>query len=166
MPGHDARLPSGTQHEIRHGEQVAVITEAAATLRSYEAAGRAVVDGFAASAKPDGGRGQVLAPSPNRGADGPLTWDGAAQQLALTEVANHNAIHGLVRWATWTVVEHTSYAVTLATTVWPQPGYPFLLALTATYRMGDEGLSVLLRARNDGDQPAPYGVGQHPYLTA
>ena len=24
MPGHDARLPSGTQHEIRHGDQVAV----------------------------------------------------------------------------------------------------------------------------------------------
>ncbi|HMD10962.1 MAG TPA: aldose epimerase, partial [Marmoricola sp.] len=46
MPGHDARLPSGTQHEIRHRDQVAVVTEAGATLRSYEAAGRAVVDGF------------------------------------------------------------------------------------------------------------------------
>ena len=166
MPGHDARLPSGTQHEIRHGDQVAVVTEAGATLRSYEAAGRAVVDGFAASAKPDGGRGQVLAPWPNRVADGRWTWDGAEQQLALTEVANHNAIHGLVRWATWTVVEHATDAVALTTTVWPQPGYPFRLGLTATYRVGDEGLSVVLRARNDGDRPAPYGVGQHPYLTA
>ena len=25
---------------------------------------------------------------------------------------------------------------------------------------------MVLRARNDGDRPAPYGVGQHPYLTA
>jgi aldose 1-epimerase len=108
MPGHDTRPPSGTQHEIRHGDQVAVVTEAGATLRSYQAAGRAVVDGFAAWARPDGGRGQVLAPWPNRVADGRWSWEGAEQQLALTEVANHNAIHGLVRWATWTTAKTTS----------------------------------------------------------
>jgi aldose 1-epimerase len=166
MSGAAPRPPSGAQHEIRHGDQVAVVTEAGATLRAYQAAGRAVVDGFAATAKADGGRGQVLAPWPNRVADGRWSWQGEEQQLGLTEPAHHNAIHGLVRWATWTAVERATDAVTLTTTVWPQPGYPFLLALTATYRLDGEGLTVTLRARNEGDRTAPYGVGQHPYLTS
>ena len=36
----------------------------------------------------------------------------------------------------------------MATTVWPIPGYPFLLEVTATYRLGDDGLTTQLRARN------------------
>lgn len=166
MPGHDVRLPSGTQHEIRRGDQLAIVTEAGATLRSYEAAGRPVIDGFVATARVDGGRGQVLAPWPNRVADGRWSWEGAEQQLALSEPAKGNAIHGLVRWATWQLVDHATDGVTLTTTVWPQPGYSFRLALTATYRLDDDGLSVVIRARNEGDRPAPYGVGQHPYLTS
>ena len=162
----EARLPSGTQYEIRHGDQRAVVTEVGATLRSYQAGGRPVVDGFSASVRAEGGRGQVLAPWPNRVADGKWTWNGAEQQLALSEADKHNAIHGLVRWATWTLVDAAADAVTLSTTLWPQPGYPFLLVLTASYRLTGDGLAVELRARNEGDQPAPYGVGQHPYLTA
>ena len=45
--------------------------------------------------------GQVLAPWPNRIRDGRYTFDGEAHQLALTEPARHNAIHGLVNWARW-----------------------------------------------------------------
>ena len=54
----------------------------------------------------------------------------------------------------------------MGTTVWPQPGYPWLLRLTATYRLVEDGLEVTLAARNESEHPAPYGVGQHPYLAA
>ena len=177
---HDNSSPSGRQHEIRLGDQVAVVTEVGATLRSYRLGTREVLDGFAADARSDGGRGQILAPWPNRVRDGKWNLEGdgdrrtepVEQQLALSEAAKHNAIHGLVRWVSWELTspdEHDGPAdssVALTTTIWPQPGYPFRLALRATYRLGDDGLTVALSARNDSASPAPYGVGQHPYLSA
>lgn len=156
---------TGRQFEIRHGEQVAVVTEVGATLRAYDVAGVEVVDGFPADRRADGGRGQVLAPWPNRIRDGRYEFGGQEHQLALTEVANRNAIHGLVRWAGWDVEGHGASEVALAATVFPQPGYPFLLHLRASYALGDSGLTVRIEARNDGDGAAPYGVGHHPYLT-
>jgi galactose mutarotase-like enzyme len=158
-------LPTGTQHQLTHRDQTAVVTEMGATLRSYDVAGRPVLDGFAAGDRPDGGRGQVLAPWPNRVRDGQYEFGGEQLQLALTEVPARNAIHGLVRWVGWDLAERGEDWVSLTTTVWPQSGYPFLVRLRATYRLDDDGLRVTLGARNDGDRPAPYGVGQHPYFT-
>lgn len=158
-------LPTGEQHEIVLGDQVAVVTEMGATLRSYDVAGRPVVDGFAAGRRPDGGRGQILAPWPNRVRDGRYSFDGEDLQLPLSDVAAANAIHGLVRWSGWGLAERGDDWVALTTTVWPQTGYPFLVGLRATYRLGDDGLTVRLHAHNGGDRPAPYGVGQHPYIT-
>ena len=157
--------PTGTQHEISYGDQVAVVTQLGATLRTYEVAARPVLDGFPESAAPDGGRGQVLAPWPNRVRDGRYSFAGRDHQLSVTEVDNRNAIHGLVRWVGWDLDERGEDRAALTTTVWPQPGYPFLLRLRAAYRLDDDGLHVALQARNDGELAAPYGAGQHPYVT-
>lgn len=161
-----AAAPTGTQHELTLDDQIAVVTELGATLRSYVVAGRSVLDGFAESERPDGGRGQVLAPWPNRIRDGRYRFADREHQLPLSEVANRNAIHGLVRWVGWTLAERGEEWAALTATVWPQPGYPFLLRLRATYRLTPDGLEVALHARNDGTEPAPYGVGQHPYVTS
>ena len=167
MPEQQPRPPSGAQHEIAHGDQVAVVTEVGGTLRRYDVGGRRVLDGFEASAIADGGRGQVLAPWPNRVADGRWSWegsrppapaDGGAQPQRDPRAGPLGRLDA--RRA------HPRMSVTMATTVWPTPGYPFLLEMTATYRLGDDGLTTQLRARNAGDRPAPYGVGQHPYFTA
>lgn len=157
--------PTGAQYELRRGGQYAVVTEVGATLRRYDVDGRQVVDGFGPDERPDGGRGQVLAPWPNRVRDGRYSFAGQEHQLALSEVAKHNAIHGLVRWAGWTETGRSTDAVTLTTTVWPQPGYPFLVRLDAAYALTDDGLAVTVTAHNDGSAPAPYGVGHHPYVT-
>ena len=166
MTGTPPRPPTGEQHEIRRGDQVAVVTEVGATLRTYDVASRPVVAGFDASAKVEGGSGQILAPWPNRVRDGRYRFDGEDQQLALSEAKAGNAIHGLVRWVGWGLAERGEDWVALTTTVWPQPGYPFLLAVRATYRLSDDGLAVTVEARNEGTRAAPYGVGQHPYVTA
>ena len=158
--------PSGRQHEIRHADHVAIVTEVGAALRSYAVGSREVLDGFARDAMADGGRGQVLAPWPNRVRDGTWTWAGVELQLGLTEAAKRNAIHGFVRWVAWDLDDATEDRVSLTTTVWPQPGYPFRLALRATYALDDDGLTVTLTARNESSRPAPYGIGQHPYLAA
>jgi aldose 1-epimerase len=166
MPGSADRAgPTGAQYEIVHGDQRAVVVEAGGGLRTYDVAGRAVLEGYPADRPPDGGRGQVLAPWPNRVAGGRYTWDGTEHRLALTEPEAGNAIHGLLRSQSWGMVERAADRVLLGASVWPQKGYPFQLSVTADYRLGEDGLTVRLVARNDGSADAPYGVGQHPYLT-
>src|SRR4051812_9858559 len=91
-------LPSGRQHELSHGDQLAVVTEVGATLRAYSMAGSAVVDGFEADEMASGGHGQVLAPWPNRLGNGAYTFEGQAERVPLNEPERSNAIHGLVRW--------------------------------------------------------------------
>ena len=49
-------------------------------------------------------------------------------------------------------------------TLYPQPGYPFLLGFELTYALGPSGLTVHATATNLGDRACPYGAGFHPYL--
>jgi aldose 1-epimerase len=157
---------TGRQHELRHGEQSAVVVELGGALLDYTVGTRTVLDGVGpGDARISGGRGQLLVPWPNRVRDGRYRWRGRDHQLALSEPAARNAIHGLTRWTRWDVLDRDRRRVVLATTVWPQPGYPFQLAVSAEYALGDDGLTVGVTARNAGPDVAPYGVGQHPYLT-
>jgi len=157
--------PSGEQHEIRHGDQIAVATEVGATLRSYSAGGRVVVDGFAVDEPSSAGRGQVLAPWPNRLDGGRYTFNGRAGAAAIDEPELGNAIHGLVRWLPWRLGSRTEDAVRLVCVLHPQPAYPWRLEMSLEYRLGADGLTVTTRAANASAEPAPFGVGFHPYLT-
>jgi aldose 1-epimerase len=162
----DAPLPpSGDQYTLRYGTQRAVVTEVGATLREYETNGVAVVDGFAVDERASGGRGQVLAPWPNRLGDGRYTFRGETFQAALNEPERANAIHGLVRWRPWACVAEGDDAVELACVVTPEPGYPCRLALGVEYRLGGDGLTVTATAVNRSATTAPFGIGFHPYLT-
>lgn len=156
--------PSGQQLSIAHGDQRATVAEVGATLRTYTVGERAVVEGFAADAMSTAGRGQILAPWPNRLAGGSYRFGGQLLQLPLTEPHAGNAIHGLVRFANWTVAEAAAAKVVMAHRLHPQPGYPFLLDLRVTYTLGDGGLSVRIEAANGGNGPCPFGAGAHPYL--
>ncbi|MEP7035345.1 MAG: aldose 1-epimerase family protein [Actinomycetota bacterium] len=158
--------PTGEQYQIELGHQRAVVVQVGAGLRSYDVAGRNVVEGYPADSPPDGGRGQLLVPWPNRIRDGRYRWADGEHQLALSEVAGHNAIHGLLRWAEWSLLDRTRSRVTLEARLWPQPGYPFRIDVSAAYELTADGLTVTITARNKGTSPAPYGVGQHPYITA
>lgn len=159
--------PSGEQHELVAGDHRVVVTEVGATLRRYSCAGREVVDGFPADRHSTYGRGQVLAPWPNRLRDGRYSFGGADHQLPLDEPARNNAIHGLVRWQSWACSERGPGRVTLNHTVHPRDGYPFLVELTLVYALeATTGLTVTMEARNAGDGPCPFGAGFHPYLAA
>ena len=101
--------PSGEQITITAGDQQAVIVEVGGGLRSYSVGGRELVDGYRADEMSSSGRGQVLIPWPNRLQDGSYEFDGRRHQLPLNEPERRNAIHGLVRWATWTAAERESH---------------------------------------------------------
>jgi len=157
--------PSGQQFQIRYGDQVAVVTEVGATIRQYGIGDRPVLDGFGPDEVCSGGRGQHLIPWPNRIRDGRYQHAGQTHQLPLTEPANHNAIHGLVRWAAWVVAERSESQAVLTVTIPPQPGWPTSLDVAVAVELGESGLTVTTTAHNVGAVSAPYGTGAHPYLT-
>lgn len=157
--------PSGEQHEIRRGAHRAIVTEVGATLRHYSVNGVDVIDGFDVSEWAPSGRGQVLAPWPNRLDGGKYRFEGRDGQAALDEPALQNAIHGLVRWLPWRMESKSADGVALACVLHPQPGYPWQLDLRIEYRLEGTGVTVSVRARNASDVPAPFGIGFHPYLT-
>jgi aldose 1-epimerase len=157
--------PSGEQYGIAHGDSEAVVTQVGATLRHYSVGTLDVIDGFDVGSRATDGRGQVLAPWPNRLTDGYYEYRGRPCQAPLNEIGRHDAIHGLVRWLDWTLVERDPASVTLACAVRPQPGYEWHLHLQITYALDESGLTVSFEAVNADRDPAPFGVGFHPYLT-
>lgn len=157
-------LPTGEQFTLHQGAQVATITEVGGGLRTYEVDGRPLLDGFEADQRVTGGRGQILLPWPNRIRGGRYTWRGHPHQLDLSEPETSGAIHGLTRWASWTVGERSTDHLQLLHLLHPCPGWPFILKCELTYRLGSHGLTVETRVTNVGDAPLPYGTGAHPYL--
>jgi aldose 1-epimerase len=158
------RSVTGAQWEIAHGDQVAVVTEVGATLRAYTLGGRSIIDGFDESAWSSGGRGQVLAPWPNRLGDGRYRFGDTEAQAALDEPERNNAIHGLVRWAPWQLEVKAQNVVAARCQLYPSPGYPFVLDIVVEYRLGRDGLTVSTVATNVGRDNLPFGIGFHPYL--
>jgi aldose 1-epimerase len=157
-------LPSGEQIEIRAGDQRVVVVEVGGGIRSYTAGDRELLDGYDEAEMATAGRGQVLIPWPNRLQDGTYEFTGRRHQLPLTEPEAQNAIHGLVRWAAWSVGEREADRVVMEHTLHPQPGYPFSLDLSIEYSVSEEGLRVASTATNVGPDACPYGSGAHPYV--
>jgi aldose 1-epimerase len=151
---------SGAQYEIRRGDSYAVAVEVGGGLRLYDD----VLLGYEADEMATAGRGQVLAPWPNRLEDGAYSFGGASFQVPLTELETRSAIHGLVRFANWTCAEREASRIVLEHTLHPQPGYPFLLRLRVGYELAESGLRVETRAENLGQEPLPFGLAHHPYL--
>ncbi len=157
--------PSGEQIEIALGDQRATVVEVGAGLRTYSADGRELVDGYGIDEMSSSGRGQVLLPWPNRLEDGSYDFDGQWHQLPIDDVEERDAIHGLVRWVSWTAAEREPHRVVMEHLLHPRPGYPFSLGVAIEYRLSDEGLGVTTTATNLGRVACPFGSGAHPYLT-
>ncbi|HEY2204910.1 MAG TPA: aldose 1-epimerase family protein [Pseudonocardia sp.] len=160
-----ADAPSGRQVGIDAGGQRATLVEVGGGIREYVVDGRHVLDGYPVDEMCSGARGTPLAPWPNRLADGRYTFDGRDHQLPLTEPSGHNAIHGLLRWANWTVREEQPSRAVLGVVLHPQTGYPFTLDMAVEYALDGNGLTVTTTATNRGASPCPFACGQHPYLT-
>jgi aldose 1-epimerase len=156
--------PTGTPYEIEHGNYKAVVTEVGATLRSFQVAGVELLDTFGPDEMSRYGMGQVLAPWPGRVDHGKYTFQGAEQQLPINDVGDQNALHGLVRYRDWKLVDRRDDMVTLSLRLFPTEGYPYTLELAITYRLGEHGLSVHTRATNAGAHALPLGLGSHPYF--
>jgi aldose 1-epimerase len=159
------RDPAGRTLVLRHGAYRAEVVTVGAGLRSLTYDGLDLVAGYPAGAMSPDYRGWTLMPWPNRVGGGRYDFGGATHQLAITEVARGNALHGLVGWVPWTVQRSDDARASLRYPLPPQDGYPFALDLAVDYELGEDGLHVTLAATNAGHAAAPYGGGHHPYLT-
>jgi aldose 1-epimerase len=157
--------PSGAQFEIAHADQRAVGGEVGGGVRAYRVGERDVLDPYSRDQLCDGAHGTPLAPWPNRLADGKYRFDGSDYQVPLTEPAKSNAIHGFLRWRSWTVLEHSRSRVVVRHVLWPLKGYPFCLDVRVGYELDDAGLRVTTVATNAGVSSAPWAYGAHPYLS-
>jgi aldose 1-epimerase len=158
---------TGTQYEIEAGGYRATVTELGAGLRGLSYGDTVLVTSFEADELPPHSAGQLLTPWPNRVDGGHYAFQGEEHQLALSEPARGNAIHGLTRWAPWSRTLHDPGEVTLRCLPHGQQGYPYAVQVDATYRLdADSGLHVTVTATNKGSRPAPWGTGAHPYLRA
>lgn len=158
--------PTGEQFTIEAAGYRAVVTEVGGGLRELTHEGTALVDGYAEDAMPSACRGQLLVPWPNRLQDGSYSFDGRDLQVPVTEVERGNALHGLVRWVSWTLRDHAADRVSLCYRLGAQTGYPWLLDLRVDYEVSEAGLTVTQSAVNRSDSAAPYASGAHPYLSA
>jgi aldose 1-epimerase len=134
------------------------------SLRALTVGDWSVLDGYPSGTVPHGRRGGVLLPWPNRIRDGRWRWGGSDLQLEVPSADSPNAIHGLVGWQPWDVLASTGDTATVGTVVEPRPGYPFRLAAAVDSALTPDRLTVTVRVRNAGPDPAPFGVGMHPYL--
>lgn len=161
-------LPTGEQFELEtstaSGDLKATITAVAAGIRTLSINGIDLVPAYGDDQAPPMGAGIVLAPWPNRIRDGRWTHDGVTRQLAITEPARNNAIHGLLRYTEYTPIARERDSVTLRAVVYPQLGYPFLLGTAVHYELVSDGLQVTHFVENLGPEAAPVAIGSHPYL--
>lgn len=151
---------------LRRGDYTATISAVGASVRELTFRGRPLVVGWDPAQLRPVYRGALVAPWPNRIADGRYSFGGNDFQVPLNEIAYSNALHGFTTWAQWNELASSAHALELSYRVVPQDGYPFEVGLLARFELTDSGLVTTLTARNTGSTDAPYGCCPHPYLVA
>lgn len=156
---------AGQTFSLGLGDQRATVETLGGRVVDYQVAGRDVLAG---AENPDlfAFRGSLLAPWPNRVVAGRWTWRGRRLELPVNDPGAGAALHGLVYDVDWSVEHVDSCSIALSYALPAHPGYPFPLHFTAEYVLTAAGLACALIARNTGGEPAPVGLGVHPYIGA
>jgi aldose 1-epimerase len=156
--------PTGRPIVLERDGVRAELGTVAAVLRSLTVDGADLTLPIPADRAPGMCNGVILSPWPNRVRDARWMLDGTEQHLDITEPALGGALHGLLQFADYEITEQSADAVTLAATIFPQHGWPFLVETWVRYELAPDGLAVTHGARNLSAARAPYATGSHPYL--
>jgi aldose 1-epimerase len=162
---------------VRSGSHAVVATRGATLLDWQVADGGesiALTDGYRTAtelAGQNGVRNGVLAPFPNRIADGRYRFDGRDHDLLPgVPAADRLIYHGFLREMELRISDVRESATNVevlfsgAIHADSHPGYPFTLALTVRIGFTTHGIGLDVTATNLGDGAAPYAAGWHPYF--
>jgi aldose 1-epimerase len=111
----------------------------------------------------------ILMP-PNRIRHGKFTYNGREYLFPLNPAGHHS--HGFHRSQPWQVVDQqSSEAQASITCQWSTASHPDIMAfyphpllVTATYTLKDTALDLTMTIENQGDSPAPFGLGLHTWF--
>lgn len=106
--------------------------------------------------------GTILAPWPNRLADGKFSFDGKGFSFPMDQDGNAN--HGLVMERRFEVRSHHDHEITVGYRFGEDPNYPFEVDLEICYRLEVDRLVVKAVSTNHSNGAAPFAIGFHPYF--
>lgn len=159
------------EFEIAHGSLRARVSSYGASLRRVFAETAQgpleIIWGYSGTANKKGGQGDVLAPFPGRLVGGRYGFGGATYQMKLNDKDGPNAIHGFLRAVDWEVSSRALDRIEFERSIQRDEfeGYPFEVEVAVAYRLSEAGFECAFRMKNRGAEPAPVGVGFHPYFT-
>lgn len=174
-------LPFGTLTEYRlenlaNGDCVAVLPAWGGTIRSLklhkDGTGHEVIRVAETEQALRAERSAAcmhLFPWPSRVQYGRYLFEGKSHQLKVNEQPRQNAIHGLVQYSAFEVVDQhaddQTARLTLRYVFQKGEGYPFPFEFDVTYELSAAGrLTLAYAARNTGKTALPMGLGWHPYF--
>lgn len=116
-----------------------------------------------ASDELQGFNGMVLAPWPNRIADGKYQFGENVFQLEINETDRNNALHGFAYKTDFEIKSQTPSEIVLEAKLTESNGYPFEIHLQLKYKLSESGFRCDVLATNNSIQAAPFGIAFHPY---
>ena len=155
---------SKNKFSLKNDDCELVVTDHGAALISFNYRG---IDYLASQFSPyviEASQGQLLCPWPNRIKNGTYEHLGTKFQLPINEVEKRNAIHGLIRWNLFQVINLDHNGIEMTSVVIPQQGYVYELKVKVKFELLEFGFKVLTEVSNESDFPAPFGMGWHPYF--
>ena len=105
-----------------------------------------------------------LVPFSNRIGEATLLWQGTAHPLVRNDGAEPHAIHGVGWQRPWEVLECEGPYVLLSYEHRADAAWPFAFDCSQTLRLKANALEMTLSMTNQSPQPAPAGLGWHPYF--
>jgi aldose 1-epimerase len=105
-----------------------------------------------------------LVPFSNRIGQATLVWQGTQHPLVRNNGDEPHAIHGVGWQRPWSVLDSDERSAMLAYEHAPDAAWPFAFDCSHTFRLGPGSLELTLALTNHAPQPAPAGLGWHPYI--
>ncbi len=105
-----------------------------------------------------------LVPFSNRIARATLQWNGTDHPLVTNNAPEPHAIHGVGWQRPWSVLDSDDSFAMLAYEHPADAAWPFAFDSSQTLRLRGNTLELTLALTNQSHEPAPAGLGWHPYF--
>jgi aldose 1-epimerase len=105
-----------------------------------------------------------LIPFSNRVAHAQLVWNGTSHPLVKNFAGEEHSIHGVGWLRAWEVLEHSEDFCMLSLEHSAGMAWPFAFDASQTFLLHGNALQMTMSITNQSPQPAPVGLGWHPYF--
>ena len=106
----------------------------------------------------------ALVPFSNRIGHASLVWQGTQHPLVRNNGDEPHAIHGVGWQRAWSVLDEDASSAMLACEHRADASWPFAFDCSHTVRLKPGALELTLALTNQSPQPAPAGLGWHPFF--